>query len=71
MSDLTRRDVLKFTGAAGAFALPGCAASASESPERRKLKVIFAGAHPDDMETAGGGTMARYADQGTTSCRSA
>ena len=64
MSELTRRDLLKFTGAAGALALPGGPAAASAVPEGPKLKVIFAGAHPDDMETAGGGTIARYADQG-------
>jgi len=68
MSDLTRRDVLKLSawtaGAAGAVSFPRCAAAAAPAPEGRKLKVIFAGAHPDDMEGAAGGTMARYADQG-------
>jgi LmbE family N-acetylglucosaminyl deacetylase len=29
-----------------------------------KLKVIVAGAHPDDPESAAGGTIARYADLG-------
>ena len=31
---------------------------------KRKLKVVVAGAHPDDPETGCGGTMARYADLG-------
>jgi LmbE family N-acetylglucosaminyl deacetylase len=30
----------------------------------RRLKVIVAGAHPDDPESSAGGTMARYADLG-------
>jgi LmbE family N-acetylglucosaminyl deacetylase len=68
MSDLTRRDVLKWSGwtagAAGALSLPGAVAAASGSPKGRKWKILFAGAHPDDMEGAAGGTMARYADQG-------
>jgi LmbE family N-acetylglucosaminyl deacetylase len=66
MDELTRRNVLKLSGwtaaAAATLSLPGGAAV--PGGEGRKLKVIFAGAHPDDMETAGGGTMARYADQG-------
>ena len=67
METVNRRDALKLSWAAGmvgALSLPGCAAPPQEGPKDRKLKVIFAGAHPDDMETAAGGTMARYADQG-------
>ena len=68
MEELTRRDAVKLSGwsaaAAGAMSLPGCAATPQEGQKGRKLKVIFVGAHPDDMETAAGGTMARYADQG-------
>jgi LmbE family N-acetylglucosaminyl deacetylase len=58
MIDMTRRGMLAM---AGAMALPGVAVATQEP---KKLKLIFAGAHPDDMETAAGGTMARYADQG-------
>jgi LmbE family N-acetylglucosaminyl deacetylase len=33
-------------------------------PRTRKLKVLVAGAHPDDPESGCGGTIARYADRG-------
>ena len=35
----------------------------NESPAR-KLKIVVAGAHPDDPELGAGGTIARYADLG-------
>jgi LmbE family N-acetylglucosaminyl deacetylase len=53
--------------AAGAVAvgLPLVEAEAADAPpQRSKLKVIVAGAHPDDPESAAGGTIARYADLG-------
>jgi LmbE family N-acetylglucosaminyl deacetylase len=62
---VTRREAL--TGlAAGtaALGLPLVEAAADEAPARSKLKVIVAGAHPDDPESAAGGTVARYADLG-------
>jgi N-acetylglucosamine malate deacetylase 1 len=34
------------------------------APSRRRLKVVFVGAHPDDVEGAAGGTVAKYADLG-------
>jgi LmbE family N-acetylglucosaminyl deacetylase len=37
---------------------------ADSSVPQRKLKVVVAGAHPDDPESGCGGTMARYADLG-------
>ena len=47
--------------AAMGLALP---ASARDSTPGRKWKIVVAGAHPDDPESAAGGTMARYADLG-------
>jgi LmbE family N-acetylglucosaminyl deacetylase len=61
-----RREVLAGL-AAGAVAagLPLVEAGAAEDPPRpRRLKVVVAGAHPDDPESAAGGTMARYTDLG-------
>ncbi len=51
--------------AAGAVAvgLPLVEVGAAEAPSR-KLKVIVAGAHPDDPESAAGGAIARYTDLG-------
>jgi len=37
---------------------------AESSIPKRKLKIVVAGAHPDDPETGCGGTMAHYADLG-------
>jgi LmbE family N-acetylglucosaminyl deacetylase len=56
MNDLSRRDL--FLGGAATLlplALP---------QEKKKLKVIAAGGHPDDPESGAGGTIARYADLG-------
>jgi N-acetylglucosamine malate deacetylase 1 len=52
--------------AAGAvtLGLPLVEAAAADGPPAAKLNVIVAGAHPDDPESAAGGTMARYADLG-------
>jgi N-acetylglucosamine malate deacetylase 1 len=63
---LARREMLAGM-AAGALAvgLPLVEVGAAETPAKQaKLKVIVAGAHPDDPESAAGGTMARYADLG-------
>jgi N-acetylglucosamine malate deacetylase 1 len=56
MNDLSRRDL--FLGGAAAL-LP-----LDLPQEKKKLKVICAGGHPDDPESGAGGTMARYADLG-------
>ncbi len=56
MIDVSRRDLI-LGGAAALLPL--------ERPqEKKKLKVICAGGHPDDPESGAGGTMARYADLG-------
>jgi LmbE family N-acetylglucosaminyl deacetylase len=56
MGVISRRDL--FLGGAASL-LPLAAPQ-----EKRRLKIVCAGAHPDDPETGAGGTMARYADQG-------
>jgi LmbE family N-acetylglucosaminyl deacetylase len=62
MSKLTRRHILGSSAMLG-LALSGVARSeaAEAGPKRR---VVVAGAHPDDPESAAGGTMALLADQG-------
>jgi LmbE family N-acetylglucosaminyl deacetylase len=60
MKELTRRDLL---GASIlGLALSG-EASAQPTPAR-PMRIVIAGAHPDDPETAAGGTMALLADKG-------
>jgi N-acetylglucosamine malate deacetylase 1 len=67
----SRRDVfVQATGLAGAITMglpmTGWAdgAQAGSGNPARKLKVVVAGAHPDDPETGCGGTIARYSDLG-------
>src|SRR5262245_12073464 len=65
-SDLSRRDLMVAAGlAAGAITvgLP-LLHGADTPPQPGKLKILVAGGHPDDPESACGGTMARYADLG-------
>ena len=71
MKELTRRELLnQGAGLAGSAALGlpllGAldAAQAGAASSKRKLKVVVAGAHPDDPETGCGGTIARYSDLG-------
>src|SRR5205807_245574 len=64
MDTITRRSWLgRSLAGAAALGLP-LGAVAAESPSSRKLKIVVSGAHPDDPESAAGGTMARYADLG-------
>lgn len=63
---ISRRELVAglATGAAS-LGLPLVAAQAAEgAPQPRKLKVVVAGAHPDDPESTTGGTIARYTDLG-------
>ncbi len=66
MKPVGRRDALNvFTRTAGAAAvgLPLIGQSnAGDAARERKLKVVVAGAHPDDPESGCGGTAACYAD---------
>jgi LmbE family N-acetylglucosaminyl deacetylase len=72
MKPISRRNLLRNTVAmAGATTLGLPFVGAAEAgkpgaPEKpnRKLKVIVAGAHPDDPESGCGGTIARYSDLG-------
>jgi N-acetylglucosamine malate deacetylase 1 len=50
--------------AIAAVGLPLLAEGIPQTAPSRRLKVIVAGAHPDDPETSAGGTVARYADLG-------
>ena len=66
-----RRDLLKgaASAAGAALGLPLAASGIADSQAQAgsgpgKLRVVVAGAHPDDPESGCGGTMARYADLG-------
>jgi len=52
---------LSVAAAGAAVSQPLQAASLRLQPPEKKLKVLVAGAHPDDPETGCGGTMLRYA----------
>jgi LmbE family N-acetylglucosaminyl deacetylase len=58
----TRRQILAGL-ATGTVSLGLPLVEAAEAPAR-KLKVVVAGAHPDDPELSAGGTIARYTDLG-------
>jgi LmbE family N-acetylglucosaminyl deacetylase len=72
MKPISRRNLLRDTVAMAGAATLGLplaeVADAGKSAEAeqptRKLKVVVAGAHPDDPESGCGGTIARYADLG-------
>lgn len=69
MESIPRRNLLGVSGALAGGTLLGLAESEGEAPEEKskrepRLKVVVAGAHPDDPETGCGGTMARYAAAG-------
>lgn len=65
MRDLTRRDVLSLSAAVVGTGIPLSAAEAKSQTNREKrLKVVIAGAHPDDPESGCGGTIALYSDAG-------
>jgi LmbE family N-acetylglucosaminyl deacetylase len=62
MKSFSRRKLLGSSATLG-LALSGFAeGQLEESP--RKQRIVVAGAHPDDPESAAGGTMALLADQG-------
>ncbi|TAM78691.1 MAG: PIG-L family deacetylase [Acidobacteria bacterium] len=65
MGPISRRTLMAHTGraAAAALGLPLLSEGAGEAASP-KLKIVVAGAHPDDPESSAGGTMALYADQG-------
>ena len=61
MSDMTRRDLLQ---SAAVLATAGMLPATVNAEDQKKLKIVVAGAHPDDPESSSGGTMALYADAG-------
>jgi N-acetylglucosamine malate deacetylase 1 len=70
-SDLNRRGFIKTSAALGAMALAGRAAQAEEkkttagdTSAKKKLRIVFFGAHCDDSEVSVGGLMAKLAAQG-------
>ena len=65
MTEVTRREALQGAVAlVGMVGLPLAARAADVQGAARKLKVVVAGAHPDDPESACGGLMALYSDAG-------
>lgn len=64
MGSWTRRQVLVGSGLLAASGVAASGDSDAEPAERSKLKVLVAGAHPDDPESGCGGTIARYRDAG-------
>jgi LmbE family N-acetylglucosaminyl deacetylase len=64
METITRRDLLVTCGVAAGAATGLLSAVAGEGEAAPKLKIIVAGGHPGDPESACGGTMARLADSG-------
>jgi LmbE family N-acetylglucosaminyl deacetylase len=63
MGTISRRGFVGGSLSGVALGLP-VAGLAQATPSDRRLKVVVAGAHPDDPESAAGGTMARYSDLG-------
>lgn len=66
MDMLSRRQLLVGTGLIAAGGLATSVEAQTQSTEKNRLKVLVAGAHPDDPESGCGGTIARYADEGHT-----
>jgi LmbE family N-acetylglucosaminyl deacetylase len=59
MEHLSRREMLR-----GSFGLAAAAAVQEPPPVPRRQRIVFVGAHPDDVETCAGGTVARLSDLG-------
>ncbi|MFH1195684.1 MAG: PIG-L family deacetylase [bacterium] len=68
MKKISRRDVLKTTlltaGASLVGVSPLSGLNRSDDDNKKKMKIIVVGAHPDDPETICGGTMALYSAAG-------
>ena len=66
MKRITRREVLgrSLRAAAGLPLLTEQAAGESAGDKPKRLKIVVAGAHPDDPESGCGGTVAHYTDLG-------
>ena len=64
MEPVTRRELIVGSSLLAASSVPAAASAESPLHEPRKLKVLVAGAHPDDPESGCGGTICRYVDAG-------
>lgn len=67
MNEMSRREALRGgVGLAATVGLPHLASGAAEPGETAssKLKIVIAGAHPDDPESGCGGAIALYSDAG-------
>ncbi len=69
MKNITRRNLIKMSGASLGAAALGFTTFQAEADNvggqpAKKLKIVAVGAHPDDPETACGGTMALLAAEG-------
>jgi LmbE family N-acetylglucosaminyl deacetylase len=68
MKNISRRNMIQISGVSAIGSLVGVPAFLKASGENKfsgnKLKVIVAGAHPDDPESGCGGTMALFAAEG-------
>jgi LmbE family N-acetylglucosaminyl deacetylase len=67
MMEMTRRQVLcesATVAAAAGLSLAAADPAETRTETARKRKIVIAGAHPDDPESACAGTMALYADAG-------
>ena len=64
MKKITRRSLLKISGASAlGMAVSPMKAAGNQEPSE-KLKIVVVGAHPDDPESICGGTMILLAEQG-------
>lgn len=64
MKPLTRRNLMEKSLLLGSGAIRLSSTSGQANPAVQKLKVVVAGAHPDDPESGCGGTIARLTDSG-------
>ncbi len=61
---MNRREMIKNTGLLGLSSLLSASRTYADSDEKEKLKIIVAGAHPDDPEIGCGGTIKLLTDAG-------
>jgi LmbE family N-acetylglucosaminyl deacetylase len=68
MKNISRRSMISLSGASVIGSLTGLTSfsglTSKDNSSNEKLKIIVAGAHPDDPESGCGGTMAVLAEEG-------